>query len=232
MNNSRWVDITGPDGGIFSGYLSLPPTGKGPGIVLVQEIFGVNAHIRAVADQFAMDGFVVLAPDVFWRQQTRVELGYDEAGFTRGRALKAGLDFTQTVGDLSAAASTLRALSELTGKVASVGYCMGGLLSYLLAASGNVDAAVCYYGAGIDGYLDQAAHIKCPMLFHFGEQDTLIPPAAVKAVSKAFAQKADAWVQTYPGVDHGFNCWARPMYNQTAAALARGRTLEFLSIYL
>ncbi|MDE2624464.1 MAG: dienelactone hydrolase family protein [Betaproteobacteria bacterium] len=232
MNNARWVEIDSPDGGTFGAYLSLPPTGKGPGIVLVQEIFGVNEHIRAVADQFAMDGFVVLAPDVFWRQQPRVELGYDEAGFARGRALKAGLDFGQVVRDLSAAASVLRGRAELTGKVASIGYCMGGLLSYLFAASGSVDAAVCYYGAGIDAHLDRSEHIKCPMLFHFGEQDALIPSAAIKAVSKAFAQKADAWVQTYPGVDHGFNCWARPMYNQTAAALARGRTLEFLSIYL
>ena len=85
---------------------------------------------------------------------------------------------------------------------------------------------------GIDGYLARAEQIKCPLLFHFGEQDRLIPAAAVKAVSKAFAAKADAWVQTYPGVDHGFNCWARAAYNQAAAALARGRTLEFLSIYL
>ncbi|MDE1990478.1 MAG: dienelactone hydrolase family protein [Betaproteobacteria bacterium] len=232
MNNARWVEIDSPDGGTFGAYLSLPPAGKGPGIVLVQEIFGVNEHIRAVADQFALDGFVVLAPDVFWRQQPRVELGYDEAGFVRGRALKSGLDFGQAVRDLSAAASVLRGRPELAGKVASIGYCMGGLLSYLFAASGRVDAAVCYYGAGIDAHLDQAEHIKCPMLFHVGEQDALISPAAVKAVSKAFAPKADAWVQTYPGVDHGFNCWARRMFNQAAAALARGRTLEFLSIYL
>ena len=232
MNNARWIEIDSPDGGTFGGYLSLPPVGTGPGIVLVQEIFGVNDHIRAVADQFAMDGFTVLAPDLFWRQQPRVELGYDDDGFSKGRVLKAGLDFGRAVRDLSAATSALRALPGQSGKVASIGYCMGGLLSYLLAATGSVDAAVCYYGAGIDGYLARAEQIKCPLLFHFGEQDRLIPAAAVKAVSKAFAAKADAWVQTYPGVDHGFNCWARAMYHQPSAALARGRTLEFLSIYL
>lgn len=232
MSAAHWIDIESPDGGVFGGYLSLPPSGQGPGIVLVQEIFGVNGHIRAVADQYAMDGFVVLAPDMFWRQQRQIELGYDEAGFARGRALKAGLDFGRAVRDLSAAAQVLRLLPQRTGKVASVGYCMGGLLSYLLAATGSVDAAVCYYGAGIDGHLDAADQIGCPLLLHFGEQDALIPSAAVKAVSKAFAAKADAWVQHYPGVDHGFNCWGRPVYHQAAAALARGRTLEFLSIYL
>ncbi len=230
--NSQWIDIASHEGTSFKGYLSLPPTGMGPGIVLVQEIFGVNDHIRAVADQYAMDGYVVLAPDVFWREQPRIDLGYDEAAMTRGMALKGNLNFDSAVRDLAASATTLKKLPQVTGKVASLGYCMGGLLSYLLAANGSVDAGVCYYGAGIETRLDHEPRIKCPMLFHFAEQDRLIPASAAKMVSRTFASHADAWVQTYPGVDHGFNCWARAAYNQAAAALARGRTLEFLSIYL
>jgi len=232
MMNGQWIDIASNDGASFKGYLSLPPTGRGPGIVLVQEIFGVNEHIRSVADQYAMDGYVVLAPDVFWREQPRIDLGYDEAAMARGTVLKGNLNFDSAVQDLAASATALKKLPQVTGKVASLGYCMGGLLSYLLAASGNVDAGVCYYGAGIDGRLDQEPRIKCPMLFHFAELDRLIPASAAKTVSRTFASHADAWVQTYPGVDHGFNCWGRAAYNQTASALARGRTLEFLSIYL
>ncbi len=230
--NGQWMDIASHDGGSFKGYLSLPPTGKGPGIVLVQEIFGVNDHIRGVADQYAMDGYVVLASDLFWREQPGIELGYDEVATVQGRALKANLDFDRAVRDLAVAAAALRQRPEVSGKVASLGYCMGGLFSYLMAASGSVDAGVSYYGAGIDGRLELEPRIKCPMLFHFAEQDHLIPASAAKAVSRAFASHADAWVQTYPGVDHGFNCWARAAYNQSAAALARGRTLEFLAIYL
>lgn len=230
--NGRWMDVASSDGGSFQAYVSLPPTGMGPGIVLVQEIFGVNEHIRGVADQYAMDGFVVLAPDVFWREAPRVELGYDDAAMARGRALKGNLNFDSAIQDLVDSTAALRALPQVVGKVASLGYCMGGLLSYLLAASGRVDAGICYYGAGIEARLDQEACITCPMLFHFAEQDQLIPVSAVKTVSRTFASHADAWVQTYPGVGHGFNCWARTAYNQQAATLARGRTLEFLSIYL
>lgn len=232
MQSHRWIRVDSPGGGTFEAYLSLPPAGRGPGIVLVQEIFGVNAHIRGVADQYAMDGFVVIAPDIFWRQSPRVELGYDDLSVAQGRTLKAGLDFSSAVADLSATATALSRRPELEGKVAVLGYCMGGLLAYLLATHGGVDAAVCYYGAGIDSRLEQSSGIKCPMLFHFGEKDDLIPASAIRSVSKAFAHQADAWVQTYPGVDHGFNCWSRSAYDQQAAALARGRTLEFLSIYL
>ncbi len=222
-----------PEGGHFQGYLSLPPTGEGPGLLLIQEIFGINDHIRAVADQYAMDGFVVLAPDLFWRQEERVELGYDDAGFAKGFDLMGKLDFGLAVKDMGIAAQTLRNHPAVTNaKVACLGYCMGGNLSYLVAASGVVDASVCYYGAGIDQKLDLANQVHCPVLFHFGEQDEYISSSAIKAVTKTFSHKADAWIQTYPGMSHGFNCWGRPMYNQAAASLARGRTLEFLSIYV
>lgn len=230
--NSQWIDLVSSSGDTFQGYLSLPPTGTGPGILLIQEIFGVNAHIQAVADQYAMDGFVVLAPDLFWRQERRVNLGYDGEDFKKGLDLMGQMNQGDALDDLIISAKTLRHRSEATGRISSLGYCMGGKLSYLVAAQGAVDAAVCYYGAGIDGLLDRAAAITCPILFHFAEQDAYISAQAIKTVTKAFAHKADAWVQAYPEVNHGFNCWARESYNQSAASLARGRTLEFLSFYL
>ena len=230
--NSRWIDIQVPGGGGPGAYLSLPPAGSGPGIILVQEIFGVNAHIRTVADQYALDGYVVLAPDVFWRDAPRVDLGYGEEDFGKGFALLKKTDFEKSTADLAATAQALRARPECTGKVGVVGYCMGGLLAYLVAASGSVDAAVAYYGGGIADELGRAPQVHCPILFHFAELDRFITREHVDAVRRAFAGHGNAIVQTYAGVDHGFNCWARPMYDQRAAALAHGRSLEFLSRHL
>ena len=230
--NGHWIDITAPDGGSFGAYVSTPPKAAqtgGPGIVLIQEIWGVNQHIRDVADQCAMDGFTVFAPDVFWRQQPRVDLGYNEVDNPKAFAFMNGLDRVNAAKDLTATAAALRAHPTCGGKVASVGYCMGGALSFLCAATGSVDAAVCYYGGGIHTMLDRVADIKVPMLLHFAEKDGHIPMSAVDAVQTAFKGRDEVRIDVYPGVDHGFNCWGRAMYNQKAAALARGRSLAFLA---
>ncbi len=230
--NSKWMDIKASDGGSFKGYLSLPPLGKGPGIVLIQEIWGVNRHIRAVADQYAMDGYVVLAPDVFWRMQPMVDLGYDKEGSEKAFGLVKQVDFRKTTADLGSTVQALRALPECTGKVGSVGFCMGGYLSYMSAAHAGVDAAVCYYGGGIHGQLGEVPKIKCPIMLHYAEKDHFIPMDAVESVKKAFAGSSNARIDVYPGVDHGFNCWERPTYDQTSAALAHGRSLAFLATHL
>lgn len=229
--NGHWINITAHDGGTFGAYVSTPPkdTAGGPGIVLIQEIWGVNQHIRDVADQYAMDGFTVFAPDVFWRQKPRVDLGYNEVDNPMAFAFMGALDCPNAVKDLASTAAVLRTHSASVGKVASVGFCMGGMLSYLCAASGSVDAAVCYYGGGIHTMLDRAPDIKVPMLMHFAEQDGHIPMTAVESVQSAFKGRENVAIDVYPGVDHGFNCWGRAMYNQKAAALARGRSLAFLS---
>ncbi|HQT80870.1 MAG: carboxymethylenebutenolidase [Ferrovum sp. 37-45-19] len=230
--NGQWLEINKDDQSTFSGYLSLPPTGKGPGIILIQEIFGVNEHIQQVADQYAMDGYVVFAPDVFWRQEQKVTLGYDEVSFKKGLELYNHCNMQTARDDLIKAVNFLRQRSEVTHKIASIGYCMGGLLSYMVGAENAVDAAICYYPGGIDQQLSTASEVNLPLLFHFAEKDQYIDDKAVKTVTKTFAKKSNAWVLTYPNVDHGFNCWSRSMYNQEAASLARGRTLEFLSIFL
>jgi carboxymethylenebutenolidase len=226
---SKWISIDSHDGKSFDGYLALPPTGKGPAIVLIQEIFGVNEHIRSVADQYASAGFVVLAPDLFWRLQKRVELGYDEAGFKQGVAYMNQFDAKAAVADLSASVTALKAMSEVTGKIASVGYCLGGRLSFVCAAKAGVDAAVCYYGGGISTQLDLVPDIEVPILLHFGGKDTHIPMDQVDAIKAAFAGHHDATIDVYPDGDHGFNCWARGSYHQPSSALALGRSLEFLA---
>ncbi len=227
--STEWIELTASDGGRFKAFLALPPARKGPGVLLIQEIFGVNRHIRGVAEQYAQDGFVVLAPDLFWRMEPGLDIGYSGADMERGIGLMQSLDFPQAIKDLGAAAGALRSRPECSGRVASLGYCLGGLLSYLTAASGTVDASVCYYGGGIHTHLDQAAAIEVPILFHFAGNDHYISPQAVDSVRSAFKSHKQATVHLYPGVDHGFNCWDRGAYHPMSAALAHGRTLEFLS---
>ncbi len=216
----------------FAGYLVLPPAGKGPGLLLWQEIFGVNAHIRAVAEQYALDGFVVLAPDTFWRQAPGVQLGYEGSDREQAVTLMKGYTGPDALADIAACVAALRARAEVAGaKVGSIGYCMGGRLAYLSAATAGVDAAVAYYGGGIQGQLDRAAAITCPVQFHYAEQDDNIPLDAVERVRTAMAGKW-AEVHVYPGAHHGFNCWARGSYHAPSSALAHGRSLAFLAQHL
>jgi carboxymethylenebutenolidase len=222
---TQWIEIAPGS----AGYLALPPAGKGPGLLLFQEIFGVNEHIRAVADQYALDGFVVLAPDVFWRQAPRIELGYGAEDRQRGMALAGAMVGTETLADISAALAALRARPEAAGaKAGAIGYCMGGTFAYLAAATTDIDAAVGYYGGRIHHELDRAKDVRCPLLLHYAERDDHIPPSAVASVREALAGKpVDTHV--YAGAMHGFNCWARASYHAPSAALAHGRSLAFLA---
>lgn len=220
-----WIEIA-PG---FAGYLALPPAGKGPGLLLFQEIFGVNRHIRAVAEQYAQDGFVVLAPDLFWRQAPRVELGYAGDDWKRAFALMQGYAAADALADIAASTAALRARPEVGGaKVGAIGYCMGGRMAYLAAATAGIDAATPFYGGGIHQQLERAAGITCPTQFHYAGHDDHIPPEAVESVRQAFAGKA-AEVHVYPGSMHGFNCSERASYHAPSAALAHGRALQFLA---
>jgi len=222
---TQWIDIA-PG---FAGYLALPPAGKGPGLVLFQEIFGVNEHIRGVAEQYALDGFVVLAPDLFWRGAPKIELGYEGADRARGIELMHAMTPDHVASDITASVGALRARPETAGaKLGAIGYCLGGRLAYNAAALGGIDAAVAYYGGGIHNELDRAAFIHCAMQFHYAGHDDNISPEAVEKVRQAFADKP-AEVFVYPSAHHGFNCWSRASYNAPSAALAHGRALAFLA---
>lgn len=213
-------------------YLALPPAGRGPGLLLLQEIFGVNAHIRAVARQYALAGFTVLAPDLFWRQQPHVELGYVGEDRERALALMRALQPEDVLADLRTSVTALRGLPECGPRVGALGYCMGGRLAFVAAAQAGVDAAVAYYGGGIAGQLALAPLIRCPMQFHHAEHDASIPPEAVAAVRQAMAASpaaAQVEFHDHPGSQHGFSCWARSAHHPQAAALALGHSLRFLS---
>lgn len=228
---TQWIEIDSADGK-FGAYLAIPHTRKGPGIVLIQEIFGVNEHIRSVAEQYAADGYLVIAPDLFWRSGERIELGYDEAGWKRAVELMNATDVGKAQTDIELAIDALKALPGLDGGIASIGYCFGGLLSYHTAANGLVDVAIAYYGGGIQNQLDRADEIEVPLLMHFGEQDSHIPLEAVEKIAERFDTNDNVEIVVYPEAEHGFNCSHRDSYNQRAAAEAHGNTLIFLGMEL
>ena len=226
--SASWTTIHG-NAGSFDAWLALPPAGRGPGLLLLQEIFGVNQHIRSVAEQYALDGFVVLAPDVFWQQQRRLDIGYTTEDIQRGRTLAMAADRAALQRDLADAVKHLHARPEVQGRcIGAIGYCLGGRLAYLAAATAGVDAAVAYYGGGIQDMLELAPQIACPIQFHYGALDANIPLSAVDKVRAAMVGKP-AEVHVYDSADHGFNCWARGSYHAASAALAQGRTLQFLA---
>ncbi|WP_350646719.1 dienelactone hydrolase family protein [Pseudomonas sp. HY13-MNA-CIBAN-0226] len=224
---TQWIEIDSADGK-FGAYLAIPHTQKGPGIVLIQEIFGVNEHIRSVAEQYAADGYLVVVPDLFWRSGARIELTYDEAGWKRAVELMNATDITKAQDDIKLAIAALKDQPGLDGGVASIGYCFGGLLSYLTAANGLVDVAITYYGGGIQDQLDRADEITVPLLMHFGEEDSHIPLEAVEKIAERFENNDFVEIVIYPRAEHGFNCSHRDSYNQRAAAEAHGNTLIFL----
>ncbi|HEY6395498.1 MAG TPA: dienelactone hydrolase family protein [Candidatus Binataceae bacterium] len=224
----QWIEIKTPAGEKFRGYLSVPESGSGPGLVVLQEIFGVNQHIREVTDQYAEEGYIALAPEIFWRVEPGVELGYTADSIPKGRALAMKLNMDVTIKDIDATIATLRAMAACSGKVAAVGYCFGGLLAFLTAARTDVDAAISYYGGGIDARADEAKSIKCPVMLHYGEKDHAIPAQARETARKALASHPDAEIYLYREAEHGFNCSKRASYHPFSAQLARSRTIGLL----
>src|ERR1700716_307301 len=185
----QWIDIAAADGGTFKGYLTIPASGSGPGILLLQEIFGVNSSMREVAEYYAEEGYVVLAPDLFWRLEPGVELGYSEADFNKAFGYYQRFDADQSIKDAADALKVLRARPECAAKVGALGFCLGGKLAYLTAARTDVDCAVSYYGVGIEADLGEAAQVTGPMVFHFAELDKFAPPEAREPLKPAFATR-------------------------------------------
>jgi carboxymethylenebutenolidase len=223
------IVVSADDGGRFDAYHAAPAAGRGPGVVIAQEIFGVNNALRAVADGFAAKGFDVLVPDLFWRLEPGVDLGYGDADRQKAMALMGKFDVARGVADLGAAVAALRASPSCNGKVAVVGFCLGGTLAYLTAARRGVDAAVSYYGTAIHQNLGEAESIRCPLLLHFAGDDAFVPPSAVAGIREALAGRADVELHVYPGVNHAFANVDRPgIYNREQASLAHARTEALL----
>ncbi|MDB5698317.1 MAG: hypothetical protein JWN69_1121 [Alphaproteobacteria bacterium] len=218
----QWVDIAG---GEFKGYLAVPASGSGPGILLLQEIFGINQSMRDVADLYAEEGYVVLAPDLFWRIEPGIELGYSPGEIETALGYFNRFDVDQAVEDCRLALQTLRERPECEGGVGALGFCLGGTLAYLVAARTDVDCAVSYYGVGLQARLDEAAKIDCPMVLHFAELDHMLPPEDRVRVEQAFAHKRNVQCYVYPGCGHAFAAPGRPEYNPSATTIAHTRSL-------
>ena len=212
-----YTTLMARDGHEFNAWLA-PATGGARGAVVVcQEIFGVNHHIRGLADGFAAAGYLTIAPCLFDRIRRGIELGYSEKETQEGRGYRMQIPKEKTLLDLAASINVVRH----AGRVAVIGYCWGGTLAYLAAASLPIACAVSYYGGQI---AKETVSPKRPVLYHFGEQDPYIPPADIEKIRAA---DPTGEFHLYPA-DHGFNCDERASYDAASAQLARRRTLEFL----
>src|ERR1700693_1972881 len=181
--------------------------------------------MREVADYYAEEGYVVLAPDLFWRMEPGIELGYSEAEFNKAFGYYQRFDANQSIKDAADALKVLRARPECVGKVGALGFCLGGKLAYLTAARTDVDCAVSYYGVGIEADLGEAAAIKGPMVFHFAELDRFAPAEAREQIKAAFAKRPDVECYLYPGCDHAFAAPARASFNKPATLMAHSRSI-------
>ncbi len=215
----QMLELTAGDGFTLSGYRADPAGKPRGGLVVAQEIFGVNSHIRSVCDGFAADGYVTIAPALFDRYERGVDIGYTPDDIAKGRELKGRAQIDAALRDVAAA----RDVAAGAGKVGVIGYCWGGFVAWMAASRlPGFACAVPYYGGGI---LDAAGERpQCPVMAHFGERDSMIP---VDGVRKLAAAHPEAQVFIY-AADHGFNCDQRGSFDAAAAKLARERTLQFL----
>jgi len=219
----NWIDLTASDGHNFLGYQATPNGPPKGGLVVIQEIFGVNSHIREVCDGFAENDYIAIAPALFDRVEPGIELGYEEEDRQKGMALRGNIDWKENVNDAIAARESI----ESVRKVGIVGYCFGGTVAWLGACSGKFDAAVGYYGGFIHNFLDNET--TCPVQLHFGAEDQGIP---LENVEKIRAAKPDATLYIYEDAGHGFICNHRSSYHEEATLMSQSRTLSFFEKHL
>ena len=219
----KFIDLTSADGFVFPAYVAEPAGKPKGGVVVIQEIFGVNSHIKSVADGYAAQGYLAVAPATFHRVKQGVDLGYTGDDMKEGSGLKAAVEALPAPGVLQDLQTAINHAAT-AGKVGVVGYCYGGLLTWRAACMlDGVAAAAPYYGGGVTTPAEVARKAKCPVLAHFGDQDTHIPMDGVEAFQKA---NPEVEVQVY-NAQHGFNCDQRGSFDAAAAKLARERTLAF-----
>jgi carboxymethylenebutenolidase len=218
--------------GPFGGYLSVPGSAGGAGIVVIQEIFGINKSVRAVADRYAAHGYFALAPDLFWRLEPGVQLDdRNPAEFQRGLDLMGKFNIDLGIKDIEAAIDHLRG-GEHCQRVGAVGYCLGGLLAYLTAARTDVDATVGYYGVNIQEKLGEAANVRKPLMLHIAGKDKFVPPDAQTNVIDGLKANPNVMVHVYPEMDHAFARMGGEHYDRANAELADGRTATFFRQHL
>lgn len=226
------VSIQGPDG-VFGGYLASPAVGRGPAILVIQEIFGINSDMREIADGFAARGYFALAPDLFWRLSPGVQLEAKKPDeMQKAFDLMGRFDKDKGLSDIQASINYLRALPDVTGKVGAVGYCLGGMMAYLTAARTNVDASVSYYGVNLQNLMGEVPSIKKPLLMHIAGKDKFVPVEAQQIILDGAKKNPLITAHVYPGMEHAF---ARPHgenFDQGCAELANTRTATFFRQHL
>lgn len=234
--SDRYESVTSVDGNRFDAYCAVPATGSGPGILLFQEIFGINDNMRGLADRLAAEGYVVLVPDMFWRIERRFERK-DESGLGDAMAMVGQLDFDAVPDDIRATHAHLLGLPACNGTVGAVGFCLGGTLAFVAAATSDVDgrgidAAVSYYGSGNNDLLGMVDQLSCPTMFHYGSADPFIPEDKIVEVEDAIAGHPHLSLHRY-AAGHAFSNWDAPsMYDEAAATEAWDRTLAFFEEHL
>ena len=227
------VTIRAADGGSFKAYLAAPKSGKGPGIVLIQEIFGVNKVMRDLADGFAAAGYAVMCPDLFWRQEPGVDItDQSKAEWDKAFKLFQGFNTDKGVDDLKSTLAALRQHPACSGKAGSVGYCLGGKLAYLMATRSDSDANVGYYGVGIQDLTGEAKSIRKPLLLHIAGKDQFVPPEAQAKVHAALDGNPHVTLHDYPAQDHAFARVGGQHYDTAAAQTANRRTADFFKKHL
>ena len=228
------VTIAANDGGAFSAYLVLPQgvARKRPGIVMMQQIFGVNTEMRGFTDLYAAKGYVAICPDLFWRTEPGVQIDHPVTPDKVARALDLvnRFDNARAIDDLKATVAFLRAHPVCNGKVGTIGYCLGGRLAFHMAVHADTEANIGYFGVGIENHLGDASRLAQPLLLHMPEKDHQCPPEAQALIKQNLAGKATLY--SYPDADHAFNRIGAKTYDAGVTALADGRTDEFLHAHL
>ena len=223
------ITIHGRDGA-FGAYIARPDALPAPAVVVLHEVFGVNADIRKTCDELAEQGFIAVAPDLFWRQERGVDLSVrSESDWQHGLRLYQAYDRDAGVRDVKATAAAAAELPDSIGKVAVLGFCLGGLMAFLTAARCRVDAAVAYHGGETEKYLGEVSGLDAPMLMHLAEEDEFISKSAQAQIKAALASQPNAVVYSYPGQHHAFARHNGAHYDASAAALAKTRTHNFLN---
>lgn len=232
MTMGQHISISTPDGEIGA-YRAAPEAVPAPAVIVLHEVFGVNADMRETCDSLAAQGLLAICPDLFWRQRPGVDLDVrSEADWQTGLALYQAYDRDLGVADIAAVVRSAATIPGASGKVGILGYCLGGLMAFLLAARTHVDAAVAFHGADTDKYLNEAPAITAPMILHLAGEDEFMPAAARAAIADALATHANVQIFTYDGCHHAFSRHGGAHFDAGAAALANQRTWSFLDAML
>ncbi len=219
--------------GAMNAYVAAPSSGHGPALVVIQEIFGVNKVMRDLADGYAAQGFIAVCPDLFWRIEPDIDItDKTEAEWKRAFELFQTFNVDKGVRDLARTIAAARVMTGSTGKVGSVGYCLGGKLAFLTSTRTDIDAAVGFYGVGLDELVGEKAHLRKPLMLHIAGKDEFGPPPVQQAVHAALDGNPLVTLHDYPEDDHAFARVGGQHYDAASADLANRRTLEFFKAHL